>query len=90
MRLSESPSTRSDINSASRAIRVSRQGTGWDAGEDGIQTWDDISEGEKKNLCLLKAMEGGCLEACGSSGEAHYCNILTSNTNQQEMLSDSN
>lgn len=36
MRLSESPSTRSDINSASRAIRVSCQGTGWDAGEKGI------------------------------------------------------
>lgn len=35
-------------------------------------------------------MEGGCLEARGSSGAAHYCNVLTRNTNQRETLSGYN
>lgn len=37
MRVFESPRTRSDINSASRAVRMSRQGTGWDAVEHRFQ-----------------------------------------------------
>lgn len=44
MRVFESPHTRSDINSASIAVRMSRQGTGWDAVEDKISARADISE----------------------------------------------
>lgn len=50
MRVFESPRTRSDINSASRAVRMSRQGAGWDAVEDRISAPVDISEGKK--ICV--------------------------------------
>lgn len=60
---------------------MSGQGTAWNAVENRIFRRDDTSEG--KNQCLIKEIEGGCIEAHGSNGEAHYCNVLTSNTNQQ-------
>lgn len=80
MRVSESLSARSDINSSLQSCQDVTSGCwmGCRAGEQGLSTKDDISKGKKS---VFDKRIGGTLS--GSCGESHYRDALTGNANQQ-------